>query len=769
MKKILSIALFCLLAFPVMAETEEAINPAGRHTRPKVGVVLSGGGAKGIAHIGALKMLEELNIPVDYIVGTSIGSIIGGLYALGYNAADLDSLLSIQDWGKLIQDNVHRRDRLYEDKKLGDQLLLRIPFLTPRTFGAEASTMAHARQSFLDHIPSGFVEGHNLNQLFTAVSVGYQDSVDFNKLPIPFACVAIDLNTKKEYVFHGGNIVEAIRASMAIPGFFAPVRKDNMYLVDGGMANNFPVDVVREMGADIVIGVDLHAFDKAIVKPVENVGDLFGNLLNLMNGRKYNEGRGTVDILICPDTGSYGILDFNEEVLDALVDSGYVAADRQRAALEALSESQKAAGYDGSRFTGGRKAVNITQDSVYVSQITISGANPRDMSDLLNNSEIKVGTMVSGEEMENAIDEFYRTRAFSKVTYSMAGLGDEYNLKINFTPEKLHEFGLSFRFDTEEMAAIFLSVSINKHKLSGWKAYASGKLGQSPHISLVGSYAFSNKWQLNLSGSGSRIDTDLYAGDVKVFNANIGIMKAQFDLQNKGRNYELLLGARAIRSKYAAILVHPDYSAPLENGYKWNSIMGFVSFGFDNRDKSYFPGRGVSFNVDSNLHLRDGEKNGYKVERPYLDTYFDITGVIPIGKRFALIPQLYSRYIYSHDIIATQMVGVNGSTFGGYEKGRNISYHMPFVGENHLSFSGPITFINRLDVRYNLYKNHYITAIGNLLVSSGAFTGLLHGNHAVGVGLGYSIDTFLGPIGFNIHWSDINKKVGAYFTLGYSF
>ena len=763
MRKILAILLLGILFTPLKAEEEEGT------ARPKVGVVLSGGGAKGVAHIGALKVLEDLDIPVDYIVGTSIGSIVGGMYALGYNASELDSLLGHQDWGKLIQDNVHRRERLYEDKQLGDKLILRIPFMTPRTFRDEAGEAnPGGKKPLLSQIPSGVVEGHNLDQLFTAVSVGYQDSVDFNSLPIPFACVAIDLNTKKEVVFRSGNIVEAIRASMAIPGFFAPVRKDGMYLVDGGMANNFPVDVAREMGADIVIGVDLHAYDKAIVKPVENVGDLFGNLLNLMNGRKYNEGRSAADILICPDTGSYGILDFNEKVLTALVDSGYVAAQRQRAALEDLAREQKEAGYDGRRFTGGKKAIDISKDSVFVSQISISGADPEVTGRLLEDSGILPGTMVSGEQMQEVIDDFFRTRAFSKVSYSMAGQGDQYNLKIKFSPEKLHELGLGFRFDTDEMAAILVNLSLNKHKISGWKASLSGKLAQSPYLSLTGSYAFNNNWQLNLNAYLSDIDTDIYSGNLKILNADIGLLRAQFDLQCKGRNFELLLGAKGFNAKYRSVMLSPDYAAAFKKGYFWQSLSAFASFGFDSRDNAYFPQRGISFNLCGNVPVLYGD-NENKYTQPYLDHNSSFLAVIPLGRKLALIPQVYSRFIFISEDINTQMASITGSTFGGYEKDRRFPGHLPFVGLNHTYHGARFTTIGRADLRYNFYKNHYVTAAGNVLFTAERLKEVYKSKPSVGLALGYSLDTFLGPLGLTLHWSDLNKGMGLYLTFGYRF
>lgn len=757
-----------LLSAGMKAASPEDEAAGADSRRPKVGVVLSGGGAKGVAHIGVLKKLEEFGVPIDYIVGTSIGSIVGGFYALGYDAGQLDTLLSGQDWSKLVQDNFHRRDRLYEDKMAADRLLVRVPFMSPESIEKDKDGDGRGRRRpFLSNISSGFVEGHNVNRLFTSVSVGYQDSIDFNTLPIPFACVAIDLNTKKEVVFRSGNIVEAIRASMAIPGYFSPVVKDGMYLVDGGMANNFPVDVARDMGADIVIGIDLHAYDKAHIKPVENVGDLFGNLLALMNGRKYEEGRKEADILICPNTGRYGILDFSSETLSALLDSGYVAACRSGEALAALAASQREAGYDGTRFTGGRKAINLNRDSVFVSRITVSGADMEETASILEDSGVRVGTKVSGEEIDKAIDDFYRTKAFSKVTYAMAGQGDDYNLKIQFAPEKLHEFGLSFRFDSEDMASLLLYFALNRHKLSGWKASFSGRLANNPYLELTGSYAFNNRWQLNLVGNLNRTEANMYAGSTKVINADINYISAGLNIQNKGGNHELLLGVKAYRAAYGSIMTNEGYYTMLK-GYGWNSVSAFGNIGFDNRDRAYFPSRGVAFNLKVDVPLLYGERGDMHYD-PYTDLYFDLQGVIPLGRRMVAIPQLYSRLIFIPEAAGTMMASVGTATFGGYETQKNLMTHLPFAGLNHTYLADRFTAVGRVDLRYNVFRSHYVTAMGNVLFSAPQLQDMFSTGRVLGFAVGYSINTLIGPVGLNLQWSDLTGKVGAYFSLGYSF
>ena len=233
--------------------------------RPKVGVVLCGGGAKGAAHVGVLKVLEENNIPIDLIVGTSMGAIVGGLYAIGYSAAELDSLIIAQNWNVVMSDRIARKDTYFEQRKYQDDYVISIPFGRgdySRLGARDTQDPSHNEGSLLSNIPIAMVNGQNIYNLFTRLSVGYQDSLDFNRMPIPFACVAVDLIGKKEVVFHSGNFVDAIRSSMAIPGYFSPVRMGDMVLIDGGALNNYPVDVARAMGADIIIGVKLGELEK---------------------------------------------------------------------------------------------------------------------------------------------------------------------------------------------------------------------------------------------------------------------------------------------------------------------------------------------------------------------------------------------------------------------------------------------------------------------------------------------------------------------------
>ena len=235
MKKVL----FIILLFLPLWVAAQTTPPTGTSHRPKVAVVLSGGGAKGVAHISCLRAIEEAGLPIDMICGTSMGALIGGLYAIGWTTDELDSLVRHQDWSYILSDRVPAEELDMEARRL----LNTYPLWHAFTLGSKRNEGA------------GFIRGVNLDRLFSSLLEGYLDSLDFNTLPIPFACVATDIITNTEIDFHNGYLKEALRASMSIPGVFSPVRKGNMLLVDGGMRNNFPTDLAREMGADIIIGV----------------------------------------------------------------------------------------------------------------------------------------------------------------------------------------------------------------------------------------------------------------------------------------------------------------------------------------------------------------------------------------------------------------------------------------------------------------------------------------------------------------------------------
>ena len=271
--------------------------------RPKVAVVLSGGGAKGVAHIGALKVIEEAGIPIDMVCGTSMGALIGALYSMGYTTDFLDSLVRSQDWTYLLSDRTNP-----------DALSLRQR--------EEQNTYAVIRGLGGEHPQrGGLIRGRNLNMLFHRLCAGYTDSISFDSLPIPFACIATDIVSNKEVVFHSGHLIRAMRASMAIPGVFTPVRMGDMVLLDGGLRNNYPADVAREMGADIVIGISVQDLMSSS-EDINDVGAVMGQLISINSRNKFTDNIKLSDIFIHVDVEGYSAASFTNASIDTLLRRG---------------------------------------------------------------------------------------------------------------------------------------------------------------------------------------------------------------------------------------------------------------------------------------------------------------------------------------------------------------------------------------------------------------------------------------------------------------
>ena len=314
--------LFLLIVAVLMIGAANAQTDSTTVKRKRVGVVLSGGGAKGMAHIGVLKVLEKAGIPIDIVTGTSIGSIVGGLYAIGYNSHSLDSMVRAQDWTYVITDKEDLRNQSLLDRKKESTYL----FTTSLTIGKR------------DLNAGGLIKGKNLAELFQKLFVGYTDSLDFtNDLKIPFACVATNIMDNSEVVFHSGRLPQAIRASMSIPAAFSPVRIGNMVLVDGGLKNNYPVDVAREMGADIVIGVTLNGKPKT-AEDITGTMKIVGQIIDVNCVNKYDENKAISDLWMNVDPHGYSTASFTSEAIDSLIRYGEEEAMRHWDEIIALKQ-----------------------------------------------------------------------------------------------------------------------------------------------------------------------------------------------------------------------------------------------------------------------------------------------------------------------------------------------------------------------------------------------------------------------------------------------
>jgi NTE family protein len=391
--KHLTFLIAILFTFGILPSEAESHQP-----RKKVGLVLSGGGAKGMAHIGAIKVIEEAGIPIDYVVGTSMGSIIGGLYAIGYTPEQMDSMVRKQDWGFLLSDQILRRDMNMQEREADEKYVISVPF----------------SKSAIHDLTGGLIKGQNISNLFSELTLGYHDSLNFNKLPIPFACVAENIVKGEEYVFHSGVLSTAMRASMAIPGVFTPVRLDSMVLIDGGVVNNYPVNVAKQMGADVIIGVDVQSELKP-ANELENAGAILGQLIDLMGQDNYLKNLKETDVLIKVNVKGYSAASFSKVAVDSLIHRGLVAAEAQK---KSLMELKKEIGLP-ENYQPIRKHTYQPVEWIMIKDIHFNGLDEEDTEWVMNRCGLEENTFNNIERIEGATSIILANTSYSNISYKL--------------------------------------------------------------------------------------------------------------------------------------------------------------------------------------------------------------------------------------------------------------------------------------------------------------------------------------------------------------
>jgi NTE family protein len=370
--------------------------------RIKVGLVLSGGGARGGAHVGVLKALEDLGVRVDYIAGTSMGAIIGGFYAAGYSAIEIEQILDEMDWDRALSDAPERRDRTMRKKELESE------FLIPYRLGYNNGRL---------QVPLGAIQGQHLDQVFQRILHPAAQPASFDDLPIPFRAVATDLVTGEAVVLSGGSLADALRASMSVPGIFAPVRIGDRILVDGGMSNNLPVNIAREMGADVVIAVDISTplLGEEELTSVLSVTEQLTNFLTRRTTQQQIEALGPQDVLIVPRLGDFSAADFDEA--SEIVPLGFDATMEKQSQLLVWGGQSKDAGVAARERTAPQPAAGTSEQ--LVGFVEIRNDSVLDDEIIRTRLAVQPGEPLDLDELERSIDRIYSLDVFESVTYDL--------------------------------------------------------------------------------------------------------------------------------------------------------------------------------------------------------------------------------------------------------------------------------------------------------------------------------------------------------------
>lgn len=512
--------------------------------RKKVAVVLSGGGAKGAAHVRALKVIEEAGIPVDYVVGTSIGALVGGMYASGYNADQMDSIMTSQNWKTLLTDASDRQSRDFLYRQYSDNYMLKLWY----------------DKSPYEFVEGGFLKGNNVARLLTDVTADSPDSIDYGKLKIPFACVATDIVTGEEVVMHSGILAESMRASMAIPGVFAPVRKDSMILVDGGMTNNYPVDVARGMGADYVIGVNLNSVSLPYDK-INTTKDIAVQLLDILCSNKVEENITNTDVYISVDVEGYSSASFNNTAIDSLLVRGERAARGKWDELIALREKL---GLEAPVPAPGKRAFPENAGKV------------------------------------QPVASIYKERS-----------------KQNF-------FGLGARFDNEELASLLLGGLYVLNRNSHFRVGLNARLGRRIGIETFGAVSMGGNWTGQLTYNFLSHDVRLYHDGSRMANEEYIGHVARLDFSRHWKNFRILLGAEYSYYTFDDPMVTRDFTYWTEDNSPEPGVSYFARLTYDNRDAVANAQRGVKWSVGYHQFTDNGVRFYKDLPMHILDASFSI-------------------------------------------------------------------------------------------------------------------------------------------------
>lgn len=729
-----------LLAIFIIFSDRTEINASETEdmTRPKIGLVLSGGGAKGVAHIGVLKVLEEAEIPIDYISGTSMGAIIGGLYSIGYTAAELDSMVREQDWMFLLTDQIQRPYRSFDSKFNKEHYLVNIPLGRDRKLST----------------PSGVVKGQSILNKFTSLTTGFHQSSSFDSLPIPFACVAGDLVAGKEVVIRTGDLPLAMRTSMSVPGVFEPVYRDGMALIDGGVFNNFPVDVCKEMGADITIGVDLST--EAFRNPdYKDLMEIANRITFLLGEEKYRKNKQEVTLYMNPGLKGYTSADFKPEAIDTMIAMGERIARLHWDQIMKLKQSIGKYTYTKNDRRNIQKKDNI------IDEIRFDGLETINEKSLYRLMKIKPKKNILFSEAEELSFILQGLGLFDSVSYSILE-NEEGKQILVFTVHEKNKgnIGIGIHMNTEDIASVLLNAEgtvgeRKKHNIS-----ATAKINKNAWLNLDYNLRIKDMNRLGLAYNISY--TDFKVRNHSEDMGYLSYLNNHFEMYIRNDSY------RDLRYKFGVQYdwfnnISSWYTTDYTNHEMRNDhfLSCRMDLEYDKMDNREIPTSGVNVRFTPEVYVNGVFGNDCYMFTPFT---FRVKAAYSANSRICILPEVFGRFV-----MGDKMSLLFNNFVGGECYDRYIFGQQAFYGVHNTEILEKMALGYRVDIRFRLFDRHYISCIGNYMLHGNKMKNLFKGKDFWGAGLKYSYNSLLGPISATIDYSSRTKEVGFYASAGFYF
>lgn len=715
--------------------------------RKKIGLVLSGGGAKGLSHIGAIRELERLGIRPDYISGTSIGAIIGGLYACGYNSYEIETIMKENNFLEIIQDNLKFIRKSLYDKKQNDFMInLEI-------------------QDYKLIIPSGISKGAIFFNFYAKYTSKYQDIDDFSKLPIPFVCIATNLENGEEVVLDTGYLPLAVRASGSYPGLSSPITLNGILLVDGGISNNYPAKILKDKGIDIVIGVNV---EKSLVdrKDLNNALEIINQIVGFSINNKSKLQQSYVDIEIRPEVENIGIIDF--QYIDSIIEKGISGARKQEEKLILLSDSSNI-------NIKSLNPLNNISSKLYIKNIALSGNKKYTKEYILDKLRLSENEEYSLDDINESLErvlatenfnEFYYKHSYKDSTiifYANEKKGD-YKLNISFLSYD-DVYGLSipinlkFRnilFENSVFNTTFVFASRNNLKFKT-EYFIDNGITPSYGFNLGGYKMSSNAPSyISQTDSTSILDSDKY-----YYGFKYNYLFSNLYIQSTFREYFSLCFGTEILKSFIETSIPTNSNSYVDNIKDDNNLYGSIysNITLNTNDDKYVPMKGVYLFGEYRMILRNiinYNNTILKIQSAFLLPLntSHISAYLDLNMGLTLFESLEHGGIW-----AFSLGGQNNNL------GRNF---INFAGYNSFNTNTKNFILLKIGFRLK-YENHYLDFFINTISFTQYYRSSVITSEG-GIGLNYTyMNNLLGPINISLGYIPYkNKSLISNLNLGFT-
>lgn len=718
---------------------------SGQTKRKKIGLVLSGGGAKGFAHIGVLRAIENSGIPIDYIGGTSMGALVGGLYAMGISIDEIEYVISITDWGSVLGDQVAREDMRFDDKISKDENFASVKF-----------------KNFEFQPLESYSRGQQIRNILHYFALRYPQKIDFSKLPIPFYCIATNIENGDTEVLESGDLAESLRASMSIPSIFQPVLLDNKLMVDGGLVNNFPADIMATKGMDYIIGIDVQTY----LQPKENITtfvDVIDQALSFTNNLKVNNNIGEIDLHIKPDISKYHMLSFED--VDSILQLGYDVGKAYEPTFALLNKTIFEDNQYSPISTLAKR--NKIQDSIYIHDIQFRGLEKLTEKVLLKNFKNNKSNKFTYHDIYAIIRRITSQNNLAKMKYNIIEKDDNKNsLLIEIEEDIPGKVGVGLHYNTYFGANILFSGQYDNLILKNSRIKL--KLNIAQEFSYKASYKINLsdrlRWGISTLSHHSRINQTIDPYDVEPVKGNSTVLRdgrieSFLRWENHKVNTHLGIQIQDYRINANADLKTPQqdflyYVPRFIIEYDNLNNIDYPTFG----DRLFLQSR-ITLNSNSSIHGR----NAFNILAKYKKA-------IPVNPKLTLIPNIQAGFTFDINAIGKGVENdtLQGFFIGGYKETLKPEY-IDFIGLNYFSFRDIREFaIARMDAQYELKNDLFLTLRLNRMTTN--FTIIDDRSEKLnlwGYGVSLGMNTFIGPIEFAILGNE-RELFNIYASIGLS-